>query len=52
LGTITYTYIRKKNKMENRNQTTKIPKYSLRITLNEMKEWLNNKWKQYKNNDY
>lgn len=31
---------------------TKIPKYSIRITIKEMKEFINKKWKEYNNGDY
>ena len=44
-----YTLYLQHKKLEVLHRMTKIPKYSLRITLKEMKEWLNNKWKQYKN---
>jgi len=30
---------------------TKIPKYSIRITIKEMKEFINIKWLEYKSND-
>jgi DNA-directed RNA polymerase specialized sigma24 family protein len=34
-------------KLEPIHRQTKIPKYSLRITLKEMKEWIKNKWIKY-----
>ena len=46
-----YTLYLQHKKLETLHRLTKIPKYSLRITLKEMKEWLNYKWKQYKNNE-
>jgi hypothetical protein len=44
-----YTLYLQHKKLETLHRLTKIPKYSLRITLKEMKQWLNYKWKQYKN---
>ena len=46
-----FTLYLQHKKLESLHRLTKIPKYSLRITLKEMKEWLNYKWKQYKNNE-
>lgn len=34
-------------KLEVLHRKTQIPKYSLRQTLSEMKQWLNQKWKEY-----
>ena len=36
-------------KLEHIHRLTKIPKYSLRETLKEMKKWINNKWIIYSN---
>ena len=36
-------------KLEHIHRLTKIPKYSLRETLKEMKLWINNKWIDYSN---
>jgi hypothetical protein len=44
-----YTLYLEHKKLESLHRLTQIPKYSLRITLKEMKEWLNYKWTQYKN---
>lgn len=43
-----YTLYLEHKKLETLHRLTKIPKYSLRITLNEMKIWLNNKWEEFK----
>jgi hypothetical protein len=40
-----YTLYLEHKKLEKLHRITKIPKYSLRITLKEMKLWINNKWK-------
>jgi hypothetical protein len=44
-----YTLYLQHKKLETIHRITKIPKYSLRITLKEMKLWINNKWKNYEN---
>ena len=44
-----YTLYLEHKKLEKLHRLTKIPKYSLRITLKEMKQWLNYKWIKYKN---
>ena len=44
-----YTLYLEHKKLEKLHQLTQIPKYSLRITLKEMKVWLNYKWNKYKN---
>jgi|LakMenEpi03Aug12_release.lakeMendotaPanAssembly.Ray.scaffolds.fasta_scaffold16834_18 hypothetical protein len=46
-----YTLYLEHKKLEQLHRLTKIPKYSLRITLKEMKEWLNYKWNKYKNHE-
>jgi DNA-directed RNA polymerase specialized sigma24 family protein len=33
------------------HRKTKIPKYSIRITIKEMKKWINTKWIEYKNGE-
>jgi hypothetical protein len=43
-----YTLYLEHKKLEKLHRLTQIPKYSLRITLKEMKEWLNYKWIKYK----
>lgn len=44
-----YTLYLQHKKLESLHRLTKIPKYSLRMTLREIKEWLNYKWEIYKN---
>ena len=44
-----YTLYLQHKKLESLHRLTQIPKYSLRITLKQMKDWLNFKWTQYKN---
>jgi hypothetical protein len=44
-----YTLYLEHKKLEKLHRLTQIPKYSLRITLKEMKDWLNYKWIKHKN---
>ena len=44
-----YNLYLKHRKLEVLHRLTKIPRYSLRMTLREMKEWLNYKWEKYNN---
>jgi hypothetical protein len=47
-----FTLYLKLGKIESLHRQTKIPKYSLRDTLKEIKEMLNKKWIQYEKQNY